>query len=217
MSPSSSRSPSPTCATSPESTTLTGTTPKRSSRAATRWDTSHPSNLARHVAKRAPAARKSERIRLWPGLSHHRRLVFLAGPHDHTPGTAEVLTNHPPLCARHVNTAARLCPHLDGNTTVYLAQSAPLHGATGTLQGLGTHGVQPPLPSPERPCPTDIPAELLPRLPRKPARPVPGLSDRPPGAEALAPAAGHPSRAGPPTDRTARRLLSPQPGDEAVE
>ncbi|MFJ1975340.1 hypothetical protein ACIO93_42750 [Streptomyces sp. NPDC087903] len=70
-------------------------------------------------------------------------LVFLAGPHDHTPGTAEVLTNQPPVCARHVRTAARLCPHLGGNPTVFLAQSAPLYGATGTLYGLGAHDVQP--------------------------------------------------------------------------
>ncbi|MEU8576410.1 hypothetical protein [Streptomyces asoensis] len=70
-------------------------------------------------------------------------LIFLAGPHDHTPGAPQVLTNQPPVCARHVRTAARLCPHLDGTPTVYLAQSAPLYGATGTLYGLGTHGTQP--------------------------------------------------------------------------
>ncbi|GGQ97599.1 hypothetical protein [Streptomyces asoensis] len=69
-------------------------------------------------------------------------LIFLAGPHDHT-GAPQVLTNQPPVCARHVRTAARLCPHLDGTPTVYLAQSAPLYGATGTLYGLGTHGTQP--------------------------------------------------------------------------
>ncbi|MEU1193071.1 hypothetical protein [Streptomyces sp. NPDC005859] len=54
-----------------------------------------------------------------------------------------MLTNQPPVCARHLRTAAHLCPHLDGEPTVYLAQSAPLYGATGTLYGLGTHGVQP--------------------------------------------------------------------------
>ncbi|MFF7535119.1 hypothetical protein ACFZB2_39510 [Streptomyces bobili] len=70
-------------------------------------------------------------------------LIFLAGPDDHTGETAEVLTNQPPVCARHLRTAARLCPHLDGSPTVFLAQSAPLYGTTGTLYGLGNHGVQP--------------------------------------------------------------------------
>ncbi|MFH9829362.1 hypothetical protein [Streptomyces bobili] len=70
-------------------------------------------------------------------------LIFLAGPDDHTSGTAEVLTNQPPVCARHLRTAARLCPHLDGHLTVFLAQSAPLYGTTGTLYGLTAAGVQP--------------------------------------------------------------------------
>jgi hypothetical protein len=70
-------------------------------------------------------------------------LIFLAGPHDHDPAQTSVLTNQPPVCARHVRAAARLCPHLGGQPTVFLAQSAPLYGATGTLYGLGTHGVQP--------------------------------------------------------------------------
>ncbi|GGW85232.1 hypothetical protein [Streptomyces galilaeus] len=70
-------------------------------------------------------------------------LIFLAGPDGHTGETAEVLTNQPPVCARHLRTAARLCPHLDGNPTVFLAQSAPLYGTTGTLYGLTAAGVQP--------------------------------------------------------------------------
>lgn len=70
-------------------------------------------------------------------------LIFLAGPHDQDPGAAQVLTNQPPVCARHARTAARLCPHLQGGPTVYLAQSAPLYGVTGTLYGLDPHGVQP--------------------------------------------------------------------------
>ncbi|MFM9632872.1 hypothetical protein ACKI10_35350 [Streptomyces galilaeus] len=70
-------------------------------------------------------------------------LIFLTGPHDHSSGTAEVLTNQPPVYARHLRTAARLCPHLDDNPTVFLAQSAPLYGTTGTLYGLGADGVQP--------------------------------------------------------------------------
>ncbi|MFF7535322.1 hypothetical protein ACFZB2_40675 [Streptomyces bobili] len=59
-----------------------------------------------------------------------------------------MLTNQPPVCARHLRAAARLCPHLDGHTTVFLAQSAPLYGTTGTLYGLGADGVQPGAPLP---------------------------------------------------------------------
>ncbi|USQ85803.1 hypothetical protein NFX46_19855 [Streptomyces phaeoluteigriseus] len=70
-------------------------------------------------------------------------LIFLIGPDDHTGGTADVLTNQRPVCARHLRTAARLCPHLDGNPAVFLAQSAPLYGTTGTLYGLRADGVQP--------------------------------------------------------------------------
>ncbi|KRD17906.1 hypothetical protein [Streptomyces sp. Root264] len=70
-------------------------------------------------------------------------LIFLAGPHDEKPGVAQVLTNQPPVCARHVRTAAQLCPHLQGDPTVHLAQSAPLYGVVGTLYGLGADGVQP--------------------------------------------------------------------------
>ncbi|MET7457832.1 hypothetical protein ABZT03_39495 [Streptomyces sp. NPDC005574] len=82
-------------------------------------------------------------------------LIFLAGPHDHTPG-AQVLTNQPPVCARHARTAATLCPHLDGNPKVFLAQSAPLHGVIGTVYGLGAHGVQP-VAQPGPPLPYQLP------------------------------------------------------------
>ncbi|MFG3518285.1 hypothetical protein [Streptomyces bobili] len=57
-----------------------------------------------------------------------------------------------PVCARHLRTAAQLCPHLDGHPTVFLAQSAPLYGTTGTLYGLGADGVQP-VTQPEPPLP----------------------------------------------------------------
>ncbi|WP_333742008.1 hypothetical protein, partial [Streptomyces sp. IBSBF 2806] len=81
-------------------------------------------------------------------------LIFLAGPDDHSGDTAEVLTNQPPVCARHVRAAAALCPHLQGGTSVYLAQSAPLYGITGTLYGPGPglHGAQP-LTQPGPPLP----------------------------------------------------------------
>ncbi|MDQ0585806.1 hypothetical protein [Streptomyces rishiriensis] len=70
-------------------------------------------------------------------------LIFLAGPHDRAPDAAQVLTNQPPVCARHVRTAARVCPHLQGRPTVHLAESAPLYGVTGTFYGMGPYGVQP--------------------------------------------------------------------------
>ncbi|MGW2620466.1 hypothetical protein ACWCZB_37505, partial [Streptomyces sp. NPDC001500] len=81
-------------------------------------------------------------------------LIFLAGPDDHSGDTAEVLTNQPPVCARHVRAATALCPHLQAEPTVYLAQSAPLYGITGTLYapGPGLHGTQP-LAQPAPPLP----------------------------------------------------------------
>ncbi|MGW2620899.1 hypothetical protein ACWCZB_39770, partial [Streptomyces sp. NPDC001500] len=81
-------------------------------------------------------------------------LIFLAGPDDHSGDTAEVLTNQPPVCARHVRAATALCPHVQGRQTVYLAQSAPLYGTTGTLYGPGPglYGAQP-LTQPGPPLP----------------------------------------------------------------
>jgi hypothetical protein len=78
--------------------------------------------------------------------------IFLAGPDDYEPDDTTVITAQPPVCARHVRAAARLCPHLDGRPMVFLVQSAPLHGVHGTLYGYGQGGVhvvaQPDFPLP---------------------------------------------------------------------
>ncbi|MGV9251448.1 hypothetical protein [Streptomyces sp. NPDC003697] len=78
--------------------------------------------------------------------------IFLAGPKDLNPEKTTVLTNQPPVCARHVRAAAKLCPHLEEVPTVFLAQSAPLHGVTGVLYGIGDQGVQV-VARPEAPMP----------------------------------------------------------------
>jgi hypothetical protein len=67
--------------------------------------------------------------------------VFLAGPGSEDPTQAQILTNQPPVCAKHVRAVSSLCPHLDGNPMVFLAPSAPLHGVGGVLYGIGGSGV----------------------------------------------------------------------------
>lgn len=57
--------------------------------------------------------------------------VFLSGPHGVDPGKDTVLTNQPPVCAKHVRASIRLCPHLRMATRVFLARSAPLYGVSG--------------------------------------------------------------------------------------
>ncbi|MEU0786694.1 hypothetical protein ABZ341_34640 [Streptomyces sp. NPDC006173] len=61
--------------------------------------------------------------------------IFLAGPHDQDPNQTEILTNQPPVCARHVRISAALCPHMDKHPMVFLARSAPLYGVSGVLYG----------------------------------------------------------------------------------
>lgn len=56
--------------------------------------------------------------------------IFLAGPHDEDPNQAEILTNQPPVCARHV----------EKRPMVFLARSAPLYGVSGVLYGRLTSG-----------------------------------------------------------------------------
>jgi len=68
--------------------------------------------------------------------------IFLAGPTDHGPNERSVITNQPPVCPRHARAVAKLCPHLDGNRVVFLAQSAPLYGVHGTLYGLSGTGAR---------------------------------------------------------------------------
>ncbi|MGI5143940.1 hypothetical protein [Streptomyces sp. CA-106110] len=68
--------------------------------------------------------------------------VFLAGPHGADTDRAPVLTNQPPVCARHVRAAVRLCPHLRMGATVLLARSAPLYGVAGVIYGYGDNSIQ---------------------------------------------------------------------------
>ncbi|MEU2264898.1 hypothetical protein ABZ568_00290 [Streptomyces olindensis] len=66
--------------------------------------------------------------------------IFLAGPKDQDPDSPLVWTNQPPVCTRHVRTTAKLCPHMEENPMVFLAESAPLHGVLGAVydRGLGS-------------------------------------------------------------------------------
>ncbi|MEU1217146.1 hypothetical protein ABZ424_33105 [Streptomyces sp. NPDC005790] len=61
--------------------------------------------------------------------------IFLAGPADYRSLEASLLTNQPPVCARHVTTAANFCPHLGADPVVLLATSAPVYGVLGTIYG----------------------------------------------------------------------------------
>ncbi|MFD0501929.1 hypothetical protein ACFQ0G_01325 [Streptomyces chiangmaiensis] len=78
---------------------------------------------------------------------------FLAGPHDIDTDRPPVLTSQPPVCAKHVRAAIRLCPHLRRDTTVFLTLSAPLYGVTGVLYGYGENGMYV-VARPDSPCPT---------------------------------------------------------------
>jgi hypothetical protein len=55
-------------------------------------------------------------------------------PQPPAPDQAMVLTNQPPVCAKHLRAAVELCPHVE--PVVYLAESAPLYGVLGTLYGI---------------------------------------------------------------------------------
>lgn len=68
--------------------------------------------------------------------------IFLAGPDTVDPDDPGILTNQPPVCARHARTAADLCPHLTPDPMVLLTQSAPLYGVNGVGYGYGSQGVQ---------------------------------------------------------------------------
>jgi hypothetical protein len=62
-------------------------------------------------------------------------LIFLTGPRDEDPTQTEILTNQPPVCAKHVRTVAALCPHMEKRPMVFLAQSAPMYGVGGVVYG----------------------------------------------------------------------------------
>lgn len=66
--------------------------------------------------------------------------VFLAGPKDEDPSQPSILTNQPPVCARHIRTVARLCPHMEENPMVFLAGGAPLYGAMGSIYDIDASG-----------------------------------------------------------------------------
>jgi hypothetical protein len=98
--------------------------------------------------------------------------VFLAGPADYGSHEAPLLTNQPPVCPRHVTTAAALCPHLGEDPVVFLATSAPVYGVLGTMYGLVDGRVevvaQPkePLPYGHPNLPTLLASQLVRRLAR---------------------------------------------------
>jgi len=74
----------------------------------------------------------------------------------------------PPVCAKHVRAAARLCPCLEGKPTVFLARSPPLHGVHGNVYGLSGQGVrvvaQPDYPLPYGHPNTFLASQLIRRL-----------------------------------------------------
>ncbi|WP_435224266.1 hypothetical protein [Streptomyces sp. Tue6028] len=96
--------------------------------------------------------------------------IFLAGPHDEDPAQTEILTNQPPVCARHVRTVAALCPHMEQQPMVFLAPSAPLYGVSGVLYGIDTSGVEVvarpdhALPYGHRNLPTFLASQMVRRL-----------------------------------------------------
>ncbi|MET9595654.1 hypothetical protein ABZY45_32720 [Streptomyces sp. NPDC006516] len=98
--------------------------------------------------------------------------VFLAGAHDYERREPPLLTNQPPVCPKHVRTAAALCAHLRNDPVVFLATSAPLYGVLGTLYGLVDGKVdvvtQPkePLPYGHPNLPTFLASQLVRRLSR---------------------------------------------------
>ncbi|MER6751490.1 hypothetical protein [Streptomyces fungicidicus] len=62
--------------------------------------------------------------------------IFLAGPRDHDPASPLIITNQPPVCAKHLRASAALCDHLERDPMVFLAQSAPLYGVDGVVYGV---------------------------------------------------------------------------------
>ncbi|MER5556384.1 hypothetical protein ABT001_32815 [Streptomyces sp. NPDC002793] len=96
--------------------------------------------------------------------------IFLAGAHDYEDKAPPLLTNQPPVCPKHVRTAVSLCSHLYEDPIVFLATSAPLYGALGTVYGLIDGEVQvvaqpkEPLPFRHSNTPTLLASQLVRRL-----------------------------------------------------
>ncbi|MFE6185488.1 hypothetical protein ACFQ6U_13785 [Streptomyces sp. NPDC056465] len=96
--------------------------------------------------------------------------IFLAGARDYGDKAPPLLTNQPPVCPKHVRTAVALCNHLQEDPVVFLATSAPIYGALGTLYGLVDGQVQvvaqpaEPLPSRHGNTPMLLASQLVRRL-----------------------------------------------------
>lgn len=96
--------------------------------------------------------------------------IFLAGPNTVDPDDPMVLTNQPPVCPRHVRTAAELCPHLTPDPMVFVAQSAPMYGVNGVGYGYGDQGLQVvhrpagPIPYGHELLPTVLASQMVRRL-----------------------------------------------------
>jgi len=99
-------------------------------------------------------------------------IIFLAGAHDYERKEPPLLTNQPPVCPKHVRTAAALCPHLQKDPVVLLASSAPMYGVLGTVYGLVDGSVQvvaqppEPLPYGHPNLPTLLASQLVRRMAR---------------------------------------------------
>ncbi|GGV45426.1 hypothetical protein GCM10010293_53440 [Streptomyces griseoflavus] len=96
--------------------------------------------------------------------------IFLAGPNTVDPDDPTVLTNQPPVCPKHVRTAAEQCPHLTPDPMVFLAQSAPMYGVNGVGYGYGNQGLQVvqrpagPIPYGHELLPTVLASQMVRRL-----------------------------------------------------
>lgn len=151
-------------------------------------------------------------------------------PQSPAPDRARVLTNQPPVCAKHLRAAAELCPHVE--PVVYLAKSAPpvrgpRHPVRPRQQGGDGHrtagspaALRAPAHAGHARLPADLSAHVLPR--RRPGR-TPAGAGR---GRHIAPLSGGPDapsspgrRAGPTPgagkradDRPPRRAPLPAPG-----
>ncbi|MFI5814877.1 hypothetical protein ACIA7S_28460 [Streptomyces sp. NPDC051643] len=97
-------------------------------------------------------------------------LVFISAAGVTDPVEPTVLTDQPPVCARHIRTVLKLCPALEHDPMVMLATSAPLYGVHGVLYGLKGRSVEP-LVHPDEPMafahlqtPTMLASKLVRRL-----------------------------------------------------
>lgn len=109
-----------------------------------RWKFLHPyRQMATMLAMRCQICAQQARTPLgW---------IFLAGPKDQEPSETTVWMAQPPVCARHVRMVERLCPHMEGTPTVFLAASAPLYGVLGSVYGHGPGGTVDVVERPEGP------------------------------------------------------------------